>query len=165
MSTQAHVPETVHAPRPWVQVAAFCQSALTENTGSLSIIRVVDRFGVPGVTPEMPPTNIQLTMVVVLKSDQMVGNYRLSIRTHSPSGQVTQGPEFPALFEGNDRGVQLVLPTGILANEQGLYWFDVLIEDEIVTRIPLRVMYQRIQLPPGVGFAGPGTPPGAPPAQ
>ena len=159
------MPEEIRSPRPWVQLAAFCQTAITENNGALSVIRITDRTGVVGVTPEMPPTNIQLTMVVIFKSDLMVGQYRIGIRSTSPSGQVTAGPEFPALFEGGDRGVQLVLPTGILAAEQGLYWFDVLIDDELFTRIPLRVMYQKIQLPPGVGFAGPGTPPGERPSQ
>jgi hypothetical protein len=156
-------PEDFRVPRPWVQIAAFCQTALQEATGALSIIRVLDRLGLAGMTPEMQPQPLQLTMVLVLKSDQMNGQYRANIRCTSPLGNVTTGPDMPFLFEGEDRGVQLVLPAGVLATEPGLYWFDVLIENEIITRVPLRVLYQRIQMPPGMGQpGGMGTPPGAP---
>src|SRR5437867_12477948 len=143
-------------PRPWVQLATLCQTALTENTGQVSIIRIVNRWIVVGATPEMQPTNIQLTLAIILKSDQMRGQYQLRVRLRSPTGNVSEGPELPALFEGDDRGVQAILPSGILATEQGLYWFEVLVEEEVVTRVPLRILYHRIQLPPGVGLADPG---------
>jgi uncharacterized protein DUF6941 len=156
------IPRDIRAPRPWVQVAAFCQTAIKEANGALSIIRVLDRLGLAGMTPEMQPQPLQLTMVLILKSDEMRGQYRANIRCTSPLGNVTTGPEMPFLFEGEDRGIQLVLPTGVLASEPGLYWFDVLIENEIVTRVPLRVLYQRIQLPPGMTPGGTATPPGGP---
>lgn len=144
-------------PRPWVQLAALCQSALTENTGQLSIIRIVDRWVVVGPTSTMQPANIQLMLAIILKSDQMRGQYQLKIRLRSPLGITTEGPDLPALFEGDDRGVQAILPAGILATEPGLYWFEILVEEELVTRVPLRILYQKIQLPPGgAGFVGPG---------
>src|SRR5207245_202731 len=109
-----------------------------------------------GLTPEMQPTALQLTMAIILKSDQMNGQYNIRLRCTSPNGTVTMGPEMPFLFEGNDRGVQVVLPTGLLATEQGLYWFDVIIEPEdILTRVPLRVMYSRAQMMPGTGGTQP----------
>lgn len=143
-------PQDFRAPRPWVQVAALCQTALIENTGQLSVIRIIDRINLAGITPELQPTPIQLTMAIVLKSDEMQGNWPVTVRCTSPQGVVTNGPEMPFLFEGNDRGVQVVLPMGLIATEQGVYWFDVLIEGDIIlTRVPLRVIYQRVQMPPG----------------
>jgi hypothetical protein len=159
------MPEDITAPRPWVQVAVLCQTALIENTGHLSVIRIVDRINLAGVTPELQPTPVQLTMAILLKSDLMEGNYPVKIRCTSPQGVVTEGPELAFVFEGKDRGVQVVLPMGLIATEQGVYWFDVLIEGEItLTRVPLRVIYQRVQtlgqMPPGVG--APGMPPQEP---
>lgn len=147
------MPETEYfrAPRPWVQIATICQSAIIEaNTNSLSVIKVTDRIGVAGFTPDMQPQPINVTLAILLKSDQMNGQYLVKIRCTSPVGATTDGPEMPFLFEGNDRGVQVVFPLGFVATEQGLYWFDVLLEEEVLTRIPLRVMYQRIQMPPGM---------------
>jgi hypothetical protein len=148
----------VHAPRPWVQVAAFCKTSIIGNDGALSVIQIADRIGLGGFTPEMQPTPLQLTMALVLKSDEMRGQYQVRIRCIAPSGKTTLGPEIPFLFEGEDRGVQAVLPIGLFAAEKGLYWFEILIEDDVLTRVPLRVLYQRIQMPPGIGQFGPGTP-------
>lgn len=148
MATSA-IPD-IRAPRPWVQVAAICHTALTENTGHLSVIRITDRITLVGVTPEMQPMPLQLTMALLLKSDEMQGQYQVKVRCVSPRQQVTDGPEMPFVFGGADQGVQVVLPIGLIATEQGLYWFEVVIQpDEVLTRVPLRVMYQRVQLPPG----------------
>ena len=142
--------DEINALRPWVQVAAFCHTAIIENTGHMSVIRITDRVNLAGITPEMQSMPLQLTMALLLKSDEMRGQYQIKVRCVSPRGETTDGPEIPFLFGGADQGVQVVLPIGLIATEQGLYWFEVMLEDVILTRVPLRVMYQRIQLPPGV---------------
>ncbi|MHB8303449.1 MAG: DUF6941 family protein [Acidobacteriaceae bacterium] len=142
--------DEIRAPRPGVQVAAFCHTAITENTGALSVIRVTDRIALAGVAAEMQPMPLQLTMALILKSDEMQGQYQVKLRCISPLGKSTDGQEMPFLFEGRDRGVQVVLPVGLVVTEQGLYWFEAMLENEILTRVPLRVMYQRVQLPPGI---------------
>ena len=48
------------------------------------------------------------------------------------------------VFEGEDRGTNLILTLNIVVDQEGVYWFDVLLEDELLTRIPLRILYQRI---------------------
>ena len=147
------VPLDIRAPRPWVQVAVLCQTALQEANGVLSVIRLIDRITLTGTAPELQPTPVQLTMAIVLKSDLMQGNYPVKIRSTSPQNVVTLSPEMSFLFEGNDRGVQAVIPAALVATEQGVYWFDVLIEEEILTRVPLRIIYQRAiphgGMPPG----------------
>ena len=50
----------------------------------------------------------------------------------------------PVLFEGDERGVNLFVNLNLQVKEEGLYWFDVLVEDAVMTRIQLRVMYQRV---------------------
>jgi len=52
------------------------------------------------------------------------------------------------LFEGSDRGVNLILNLRFDAKEQGLYWFNVYLEDQRFTRVPLRLIYQRIGFGP-----------------
>ena len=144
------------APRPWVQVAAICHTALMETTGQMSVIRITDRIAVAGVTPEMQPQPLQLTMAILLRSGEMRGQYNVKIRVTSPQGQETTGQEIMFLFEGGDRGVQTVFPLAMLATEPGTYWFDVILEEETLTRVPLTVLYQRIQLPPGMTLPGLG---------
>ncbi len=154
--------EEILVPRPWVQVAAFCQTAIAEaGTGNLSIIKLVDGVSLPGSTREMLPTPLQLTLVLILKSGEMQGQYALKMRCNTPSRKQITGPDIPVYFEGNDRGIQAVVPMGMFAEEQGIYWFDVLLDPDIVlTRIPLRVIYQ--YTPPSMspqGFPGNPAPP------
>ena len=46
-------------------------------------------------------------------------------------------------FEGEDRGANLVMEIATRFQFEGLYWFDVMLSDEQMTRIPFRVIYQR----------------------
>jgi Family of unknown function (DUF6941) len=136
---------------PYVQVAAFCQTAIREGQGSLSLIRLITRFPVVGLTKEMQPTPISLTLAVILKSGNMQGSYTLTVRPVTPTEEVLPPLNVPILFEGSDRGVALVRQIALVAKEPGLYWFDVLVEGTLLTRIPLRILYQQgqqIGLPP-----------------
>jgi hypothetical protein len=139
------------APRPYVQVAAIVQSPIQENSGFLSLIRLIDRLPVAGITEEMQPQPLnQLAMVVVLKSGAMKGKYNIKIVPETPSGKRLPPIQLSVLFEGEERGVAAIFPVGIVAEEEGLYWFDVMLEQDLLTRIPLRVMYQKMQ--PGIPF-------------
>jgi hypothetical protein len=40
---------------PFVNVACVCQTPLQEAAGNLSIIRIMDRVGIVGTTPQMQP--------------------------------------------------------------------------------------------------------------
>jgi hypothetical protein len=135
-----------HPMRPYVQVAAICQTPMQETNGLFSVVRIMDRVQVAGVTDEMQPAPLnQLSLVVILKSGEMSGKYVLKIVLQVPSGARLPPLETPVLFERDERGVLLCTPLALVATEEGLYWFDVMIEQEVLTRIPLRVMYQKQQ--------------------
>ncbi|MBT9331305.1 DUF6941 family protein [Paracidobacterium acidisoli] len=139
------MPETTETFRPFVQIAAFCQLALNEANGALSVVRVMDRIGIQGIAPTMQPVPVQnLTLVIVLKSGFMRGSSTVKIIPRTPSGEDLPGNELSALFEGEDRGVGIVMPIGLIAKEEGLYWFDIQVDSVSVTQIPLRIVYQRI---------------------
>jgi hypothetical protein len=131
--------------RPWVQVAAFVNVAMNEGPPGawISLIRILDRWFFNGVTPEMPPSILQTTLVIMLKADNMRGPATVKVRPISPSKQELPSIEIPILFEGEERGVNIILPVVMQIQEAGLYWFDVLVDDQLFTRVPLRVVYQR----------------------
>lgn len=147
--------------RPWVQIACICSTALLEQTQFLSIIRVIDRLPLQGFTPQMQPQPLHnLALVVILKSGEMRIKCQLKITVETPSAKTEPLLETAALFEGDERGVQIVAPLAYFAREEGLYWFNVILEPgEVLTRIPFRVMYQKIQPMPGMPFQPP--PPGS----
>lgn len=143
------MPEDHSLSGPFVQIACICQTTIQEVTGSLSVIRVMDRIGVAGVTPRMQPQPLQhLVLVIVLKSGGIRETHQMRIIVSNPSGDTQPLTEVSALFEGEDRGVALVMPLAFVAKEEGLHWFEVYLEEMLLTRIPLRVIYQRAQMIP-----------------
>jgi hypothetical protein len=133
------------APGPYVQTAVFCEQVLQEQDGVLSLIRIVDRITHSAVGPDipeqMPQVPINLRAVITLKSGDSRGRHQVTIRPEAPSGQQLDPVTLPVLFEGEDRGVNLVVQLGLVVDQEGLYWFDVLLGNRILTRMPLRVVY------------------------
>ncbi|MGH2732190.1 MAG: DUF6941 family protein [Actinomycetota bacterium] len=132
---------------PHVAMAVICERVLQEQDGVLSIIRVIDRIihsrSGPDVPTEMPPVEFNLTILVTLKSGAARGRRTIKIRPETPAGVQLQENELPILFEGEERGTNLIINVGLKAEYEGLYWFDVLLDDNtLLTRIPLRIIYQ-----------------------
>lgn len=134
-------------PGPYVQLATFCEKVLQEQDGVLSIIRAIDRIiltGAEGAPSELPEGGtLQLTLAVALKADDAQGRHPVALRVQSPSGVFLPEQRFDVMFEGGERGVNLILNLGLEAVE-GLYWVEIVVSDSLVTRVPLRVMYQRV---------------------
>jgi hypothetical protein len=136
---------------PYVQVAAICQTSIVDNTGALSVIRFQDRISVMGITEQMKPQPLQnYQLVVVLKAGEMRGKATLRITPTTPSGSTLPYAESPMLFEGEERGVALITPLGVVVEEEGLHWLELTVDGALLTRVPFRIMYQRIPIPPGM---------------
>ena len=130
--------------RAYLAMAVFCEKVLREADNVLSVIRVIDRFNVVGATPEMAPTILPFTILVSFKSGFLRGKQMLAIKPKSPNRDDLPQMTFPVLFEGDDdRGNALIAQMNFVANQEGLYWFDVHLNEELVTRMPLRVAYQQ----------------------
>jgi hypothetical protein len=141
---------------PYVQVAAICMTPLVEQQGYLSVIRMQDRIQLAGPGDQMKPQPLHnLSLVISLKAGEMRGKGTIKITPHSPSGKDMPSAEVPALFEGDERGCVIATPLAVVAEEEGLYWFDVSLEGALLTRIPLRVMYQKMPGFPGMPFQAP----------
>src|ERR1039458_906350 len=129
---------------PHVSAAFLCDRVLQEANGVLSFIRVIDRFTRPKPGPQLPPQPIQVMMVISLKSGGVsTGNYKLKIRVFKPNAQSpVVEMENDAFFEGGqERGVTIMTPFLILPDEEGLFWIDVLFENNRITRMPFRVIF------------------------
>ena len=152
-------------PGPYLIAALFCERVLQEQDGVLSAIRIIDQtvhtVAGPGadVPGEMPPMLVAVTALIMLKPGDARGRYTIRIRPEKPSGEQMPPLEAPVRFEGGegDRGANLIVPIQMQVEDEGLYWFDVLWVDErapkdqqetLLSRIPLRVVYQPLRLPP-----------------
>jgi hypothetical protein len=147
---------------PYLTAAFLCEKSLLENDGVNSFIRVVDRWTVSGPSERMPPTSIQATLVIMFKSGIHRGPGTLTVQPVSPSDQNMLPFSVSVNFEGDeDRGIAIVAPMAFPVNEPGIYWFNVSLDGQSFTEIPLRVIYHRVapMQMPSIPPSTPGQPP------
>ncbi len=136
---------------PYLSTAVFCEKVLQEKDGVVSVIRIVDRFILTASGPQppekMPPMTIATTAFLSFKSGFAKGSHTVKLVSMDPSGRPA-GPEalLPVFFEGDDRGANITVNVNLRVAEEGLYWFEVLLGERLITKIPLRVVYQRVSL-------------------
>jgi hypothetical protein len=123
--------EQVELYRAYLNIAVFCERVLREADNVMSLIRVIDRFYVRGASVEMGNHVLRFVIVLLFKAGFLRGKQIIRVRPLSDE----------------DRGNATVAETQFVVNEEGLYWFDVFLNDELVTRMPLRVIYQQVGTP------------------
>jgi len=135
---------------PYLNAALLCEKVLVERDGVITAVRLVDRIivmavssGVP-MPEELPPSTVSFNLLVVLKSGVFKGTAPIKLVIHTPPEKEIGESSTDAFFEGDDRGINLISPLQFQVTEDGLYWISVYCAGELKTRIPLRVVYQRI---------------------
>ncbi len=127
--------------------ATLCESVLQEAENRFTLVRLLDRMEIafPADAPDpFPSVTIQIKAVIAFKSGGFVGEKKLAVKTVDPKGEIAAAAfESRLVFEGNEHGTQLVLSLNIGTDREGLYWLDVLLDEEMVTRIPLRLTFTR----------------------
>lgn len=134
-------------PMPFVQVACFCENILDEKDGVLSAVRIVDTFTLPPLPPgvELPDGVhgiVMLNGLINLKSGDFVGDGKVRVIMHTPTGKeipISPPDGWSATLKGGAHGtnIKIQLPLGV--KTFGLIWFDVLWNDELLTRIPVKL--------------------------
>ena len=152
---------TVFETGPYLIAAAICERAIQDRDGVLTLVRMIDKItgtvaGQGSAVPDtMPPIPVNLTLVVVLKPGEARGRFRVTLRPEAPSGQRLPEAEVPVSFTGApDTGANVLFGINMMAVEEGLYWFDVFLDSQLLTRTPLRVEYSPLRTgsqatPPG----------------
>jgi hypothetical protein len=132
---------------PFLNMAVFCEKVLQEKDGVLSAIRIVDRFthstSFDGAPDIMPPFNIGVSIVIGFKSGDTKGKWELKVKPFAPSGQELVGFTGPVFFTGEEQGATVVIQYGLMAKEEGVYWFDIMLNEKLFTRMPLRIIYEK----------------------
>ena len=136
---------------PHLALATFCDTVREEKDGVLSAIRIIDRItqtaaGIE-VPKEMPPFTQSLTLLVAFRAGEARGRYTVQVRPEIPNGFQLPPMDVAVHFEGEERGANLIMRFEFAFQLEGLYWFDVLFEEKLATRVPLRVMYQPQSVP------------------
>ena len=131
---------------PFLSAALLCDRVLIEQDNTKSAIRIVDRItrfvAGPELRDSMEPFDHEMTLFPRFKSGRARGAFQLKIELLKPSGDSVPILNQTAIFEGeDDRGLDVVIPMRMGVEMAGVYWFRAYLNDEIIARTPLRVVY------------------------
>jgi hypothetical protein len=133
--------------KPQVAAAFLCERILQEKDNVVSAIRIVDTFMIrkppeSALTPQMIPV-VALTLMVSFKAVGAKGEYVLKLILHDASGKplvsaLQAEPSFPMKFSGErkEEGVNVFANFQLPAQTLGSFYFDVLVDGEVVTKVP-----------------------------
>lgn len=133
---------------PYIQIAGLCDQVIEDKTGALSLIRIIDTIthteARPDAPKKMPSVTYPMKLVIMLKSGGIRGQHELKTIPELPSGELKPPIKRSVQMEGEERGVNHIITTLFTFTMEGLYWFNVYFDDSLITRIPLRVKYNRV---------------------
>jgi len=133
---------------PFLKAAVFCENVIEGKDGVLSLIRIIDRITItaagPEVPTEMPQLEGLLKLVLMFVSGRASGTHDVQVRVEKPNGTAVEAWGGTVFFEGEDRGANAVIQMSTEFQFEGLYWFDILFDGAQVTRVPFRLIYQRV---------------------
>ncbi len=138
---------------PWVSFAVLCEKTIEDKVGRLSLINIVDQVNFtpqPGQGSADQPLAIPITLVAAIgfKGGILKGPADIKLQIVKPNGE--QGPSITAsvLFQGDERGTNIITDMNMVLSEEGLYWVEVHVQTQFMTRIPLRLAIQRVVFGP-----------------
>jgi methyl coenzyme M reductase subunit C len=152
-------------PKPLVAAAFVCERILEEPGGIFSAIRIVDIWtlkavalsvvghGIPeGALAQVTPaaqqdvldaTQLSINALVMIKAGDVRGKHEMRVRLRNPAGKPTDLPQrMPVDFDTDDPAtganikLHFVMPG---KNPEGLCWIEILWDEELLTRIPLKL--------------------------
>jgi hypothetical protein len=133
---------------PFLALAIICERVLVERDDVMSLIRIFDQWIIKGPTEKMPSnTVVPFNLVLSFRAGRFRGAASVTIKETSPSDIVlwesTASVQFP-IDKGDEQGSNLLASLNLAAAEEGIYWFEISLENHVITRIPLKIAYQRI---------------------
>jgi hypothetical protein len=130
---------------PYLTAALFCETVIEGKDGVLSAVRIIERAtveiqtDVPGIVATVTPA-IAVKALICIKSGPVKGNFNLNIFGQKPSGKRAKLATFPLILEGGEQGQNFVVSITIAVDEEGLYWFDIMFDDRLLTKIPITLL-------------------------
>jgi len=95
----------------------------------------------------MPEVIQHFKLVMMFISGRARGTQQIVVKLEKPSAEVSDLWSGTVFFEGEDRGANLVIDMQQKFELEGLYWFQIMLGADQLTRLPFRLIYERVGLP------------------
>lgn len=129
--------------KPLVQAACICETVVFDKDEAPSIIRIVDIFTIEalGNIPAGVPFGFPVIAFVRVKFQDNAPEGVLSIQPKRPDGSIGTRQHMP-VPAGNHENVQFKTAFHVMNPQEGKYTFEVYWNDELLTTIPLKVVFK-----------------------
>lgn len=136
---------TGERPLPYVSVAAFCDSVITEANGTLSLIRVVDRI-THRLRSDSPPETFpefqhQIWYVLAIKTGPAEGKHSVRIQFERPNQEPQVLIDEPEVLLASGEGATFAVQMALSFSSEGQHWMSIDVDGSELTRTPLSVVY------------------------
>jgi len=132
---------------PYINAALLCEKVLEEKDSVLSIVRLINQLvhtqKGADAPQKLPKFSYRLFCVCVIKAGDADGKHILGIKLKSPADKLLEKLEFPFAVQ-NGAGANIIMEMNLTFSQVGLYWFEVYLDSELATKIPLTIVYNRI---------------------
>jgi hypothetical protein len=131
----------VQGDGPQLITALICERVLEEKDGILSAIRIFDGLLLPQPQEDRPAL-APLSLLITLRRGSAPERQQIRIRLVGPSGKQTLTDSHDIVFGAEeDQGLNLRLSFVLELQEEGSYWFEVIVADRLAARLPLKVAF------------------------
>jgi Family of unknown function (DUF6941) len=140
---------------PYLAAAFFCETVLEDKDGALTPIRIIDQINI--LIPQNAPADfpseenrisVPAMAVLSFRTGDSPGNHTIRVVMESPTGK--RNPPFEQTLpfsEVKHGGANIRLNMTVAVVNGGLFWADVFLDGNLVTRMPLQITVQREQQP------------------
>jgi hypothetical protein len=135
---------------PFLTAAILCENILEDQSQMLSALHILDviHLWVPE-NLELPtkehPAEISLNMLIMLKTGDAPGRYKVQLVIESPTGKRKEAPKQPLvkLPRQANAGANIKVKFGMKVFTSGVFWIDVMVDGKRLTRVPLDIQIKR----------------------
>ncbi len=131
---------------PYIKAAVFVSQVIEGKDNVLSLIRVIDRLTTSASGPEppndMPEATFTMNAVIMLVAGKARGRHQVRFVREDPNGERRDIWSGGVPLEGENKGHNINLALSESFALEGTYWYDVFIEDVLMTRMPFQVIYR-----------------------
>jgi hypothetical protein len=127
---------------PILTAALLCEKVLVDQDGALTPVRIVDVITLPSGTVIEAGSilKLDLTLLFLFKSGEARGDRQFRLFLVKPSGNREEAGTWTSTFAAPpEGGANIRMGLALKWEREGLYWFEVFLEDTELARIPVRV--------------------------
>jgi hypothetical protein len=134
---------------PYLKLGTICERVLQEKDGVLSLIRMVDRFTLT-ISGEEPPDQLPhglKLLTIIMSWVGGLGSHEAAFNIISPSGETQRSPQtWSFTLDAINRGHNIIVTLPVSIAKEGVYWIEFTLNDQVKSRIPFQMIYERQKL-------------------